>query len=163
MTETDPETTDPGTTDPETTDPETTDPETVVRSYLASFRRRDVDRIAAHVSEDFVNCQTAALGTSCNGRSAYREKLRVFVDSIHDLSYEPERILVADDGHVAAFYTLIGLWARTRPLTVRGVQHLFVVDGLIHSRTDYWDSAVFVSQAYPDSVPALEALGLIVE
>ena len=67
------------------------DPIEVARSYLASFADRDPDAIAAHVSDDFVNEHTAALGSSCEGRDEYLRRLPGFLDSMPGLRYEIER------------------------------------------------------------------------
>lgn len=134
-------------------------PTVVVRSYLESFDRRDPDEIAAHVAEAFVNEQTAALGTGCEGRAAYRERLPEFLGMIADLHYEVEQ-LVVDDGDVAAFYTLTGRWSGARAFSVRGVQRLHVEDGLITHRTDYWDSAAFLRQVDDDAAAVLRTIGI---
>lgn len=122
-----------------------TEAERVARSYLAAFERRDPDAIAAHVSDGFVNEHTAAIGTGCIGREAYRERLPGFLDSMPGLRYEVEDVL-ADDGRVAAAYTLRAR-VNGRDIAVRGVMRMTIVDGSITHRTDYWDSAVFLDQA----------------
>ena len=138
---------------------EPSSPIDVVASYLAAFDDRAPDRIAAHVSDDFANRHTAALGSPCDGRDAYRERLPSFLSGMTDLHYEPER-LVADGPDVAAFYTMTGKWQGEHPFEVRGVQHLRVIDGRITHRTDYWDSAVFLAQVDADAKATLASLGL---
>ncbi len=121
------------------------DPEAVARSYLESFAGADPDGIAAHVSPDFVNEHTSTLGSSCVGRSTYRERLPSFLGDMIDLAYRIED-LVVDGDRVAAFYTMSARWQGTTPISVRGVQRLAIADGLITHRTDYWDSAAFLAQ-----------------
>ncbi len=133
--------------------------EGVVRSYLASFAGRDPDAIAAHVSEDFVNEHTAALGEGCVGRSEYRARLRGFLADMHDLRYEIEELVIDGDRCVAA-YTMTARWRGERPISVRGVQRLVVSDGTIVARTDYWDAAGFLVQAEPEAAAALEPFGI---
>ena len=134
-------------------------PSEVVTSYLAAFDTRDPATIAAHVSEDFANRHTAALGSPCDGRDAYSERLPGFLASMPGLHYEVEQ-LVADGPHVAAFYTMTGRWQGQAEFAVRGVQHLRVEDGLITHRTDYWDSAVFLAQVDDGAAATLADLGL---
>ena len=134
-------------------------PSEVAASYLASFDSRDPETIAAHVSDDFANRHTAALGASCDGRDAYLERLPAFLASMPGLHFEVEQ-LVVEGPDVAAFYTMSGLWHGEAEFSVRGVQHLRVQDGLIIQRTDYWDSAVFLAQVDNDAAGALAKLGL---
>ena len=134
-------------------------PSEVVASYLDAFDTRDPQLIAAHVSDDFANRHTAALGASCDGRDAYLERLPGFLASMPDLHFEVEQ-LVADGPDVAAFYTMSGLWQGEAAFSVRGIQHLRVKDGLITHRTDYWDSAVFLAQVDDAAAATLAELGL---
>ena len=53
--------------------------------------------IAAHVSEDFKNIQVAALGTGCETRAKYQERLREFLLVMVGLVYESENIVQEDD------------------------------------------------------------------
>lgn len=143
-------------------DASTADPagvEEVVRDYLASFADRDPDRIAALVTEDFVNEHTASLGEGCIGRSAYRERLPGFLSEMHDLRYEIEDVIVAGT-RAAVTYTMHARWQGERPIVVRGVQRIVVRDGLVAARTDYWDAAGFLVQADPAAAAALEVFGV---
>lgn len=134
-------------------------PAGVVRSYLAAFDRADPDEIAAHVSDDFVNEHTAALGRGCVGREEYRSRLPEFLSSMPGLHYELEAV-VARGETVAVFYTMTGRWQGARDFTVRGAQRLVVRDGLITHRTDYWDSAAFLRQVDDTAATALRGLGM---
>lgn len=134
-------------------------PTEVVLSYLAAFDERNPAAIAGHVSDDFVNEHTAALGTGCEGRSAYLERLPGFLEPMPGLHYEIEQ-LIADGLEVAVFYTMTGRWLGERRFTVRGAQRLVVADGLITHRTDYWDAAVFLAQVDDEAAAALGPLGL---
>lgn len=134
-------------------------PGTVARSYLAAFDRRDPEAIAAHVSDDFVNEHTAALGSGCVGREAYLERLPGFLADMVDLHYAIDD-LVVQDRTAAAFYTMTATWQGDTPIEVRGVQRLVVHDGRITHRTDYWDSAVFLRQASTEAAAALSAFGV---
>lgn len=128
-------------------------------SYLESFVTADPDAIAAHVSEDFVNIHTAALGQSCKGRKAYRKRLPGFLDSMPGLAYEVEDV-VAQDNRVMVTYRMTALWDVQTPISIRGVQRLVFADGLICERTDYWDAAVFLLQADKEAAATLTELGL---
>lgn len=132
--------------------------EAVVRSYLASFAAADPDVIADHVSEDFANRHTSAMGTSCDGRDAYRERLPDFLASMPGLAYQLDE-LVVDGDRAAAFYTLTGTWGGV-PFEVQGAQRLVVREGKITARLDHWDSAVFLRQVDDDAAVALRSVGL---
>ena len=138
---------------------EVRDPETVVRSYFESFSTRDPDVISAHVSDDFTNEHTAALGRGCQGREAYRSRLPGFLADMVDLRYEIET-LVAGSADVMVSYRMTARWQGTTPIDIRGAQHLVVSDGLVLRRVDYWDSAAFLVQADPAAAAALEAFGI---
>lgn len=121
------------------------DPEELARSYFAAFSSADPSRIAAHVSDDFSNEHTAALGSGCTGRTAYLERLPSFLSDMVGLRYEVEHI-VASGPQVAVFYTMTARWRGETPIEVRGAQRLEIVDGAITRRVDYWDSKVFLDQ-----------------
>ena len=134
-------------------------PEQTVRSYLAAFATGDVDLIVDHVTEDFVNEHTAALGLGSVGQAAYRERLPTFLADMVDLRYEVEAV-VADGDQVVAFYTMSARWQGDAPFSVRGVQRFVVANGRISHRTDYWDSAVFLTQVSTDAAEALARFGV---
>ena len=135
-----------------------------MRSYLASFSSGDPELVAAHVSDNFVNEHTAALGTGCIGKAAYRSRLPGFLSDMAELAYGVEDLVVGGlaDGAVtvAAFYTMTASWQGDVPISVQGVQRLVVRDGLIDHRTDYWDSANFLLQASADAAKALAPFGI---
>jgi ketosteroid isomerase-like protein len=119
----------------------------VCRSYLASFGEGDAAVVAAHVTEDFVNEHTAALGSGCVGRAEYASRVPGFLASMPQLRYEIEDVVVDIDGlRVVVAYTLHAV-VNERPVAVRGVMRFEVRDGLIARRVDYWDSLVFQRQA----------------
>jgi ketosteroid isomerase-like protein len=136
-----------------------TETERIVRGYLGSFAGRDPDAIAAHVSDDFVNEHTAALGEGCRGRAAYRERLPGFLADMHELRYEVEDVIV-DGSRAAVAYTMHARWQGDRPISVRGVQRLRVAGGLVSERVDYWDAADFLLQADPAAAAVLGPLGV---
>lgn len=119
--------------------------EAVARSYFDSFATGDPDRVAAHVSADFVNEHTSALGSGCEGREAYRARLPGFLADMAGLTYDIEN-LVVDGSDVAVFYTMRARWQGETPIEVRGAQRLRLVDGEIVHRVDYWDSKIFLDQ-----------------
>lgn len=119
--------------------------EHVARSYMASFATGDPDAIAAHVSPDFINEHTAALGSGCTGRTAYRERLPGFLRDMAGLDYQVDHV-IADNFHAAVFYTMRARWQNGTPIEVRGAQRLEIAGGLITHRVDYWDSKVFLDQ-----------------
>lgn len=125
-------------------------PREVALAYLASFGSGDPDVVAAHVADDFVNEHASALGSGCEGRAAYRERLPGFLGMFAGLRYEPESTVVEDD-HVAVAYRMTATWSddagATRPISIRGMVHLVVRDGLVARRTDYWDGLTFLQQS----------------
>lgn len=122
-----------------------TSPADVCRRFLESFASGDPEQVAAHVTEDFVNEHTAALGSGCEGRDEYVRRLPGFISSMPELRYEVEDV-VADGTDVCAAYTLRAR-VNEREITIRGMMKFVIREGLIAKRTDYWDSKVFLRQA----------------
>lgn len=114
-------------------------------AYLAAFATGDAAAVLAHVTEDFLNEHTAALGSGCTGRAEYANRVPGFLASMPGLHYEVEDVL-ADGQRVVAAYTMHAC-VNERDVAVRGVMRFIVRDGLIAHRTDYWDSLVFQRQA----------------
>ncbi|MDG1410560.1 MAG: nuclear transport factor 2 family protein [Acidimicrobiales bacterium] len=133
-------------------------PAKIATAYLESFVGGDPKQIASHVADDFVNEHTSALGSGCVGRSAYLDRLPGFLTDMAELRYEIEE-LVVDGSAVAAFYTMTARWQGEAPISIRGVQRLAIVDGLISHRTDYWDSQVFLQQVEAFNTVAADATG----
>ena len=124
-------------------------PAEVCVSYLAAFGTAngagDADAIVAHVTDDFVNEHTAALGSGCVGKDEYARRVPGFLQSMPQLHYEVEDVL-ADANRVAVAYTL-HTFVNERNVAVRGLMRFLVRDELIAHRVDYWDSLVFQRQA----------------
>ncbi len=112
---------------------------------MASFATGDPDAVAAHVARGFVNEHTAALGSGCIGRDAYRERLPGFLSDMAGLVYDVEHVVV-EASMAAVFYTMRARWQGETPIEVRGAQRLHIDNGLITHRVDYWDSKVFLDQ-----------------
>ena len=121
------------------------DPTTVVRSYLGAIATGEPDAIAAHVSEDFWNEHTSALGSSSRGRAEYLARLPGFLGEFPGLCYDVEDI-VAEGERVVVAYTMRADWRGRRPIAIRGVFRFRVVEGLIVHRADYWDGTEFLRQ-----------------
>jgi predicted ester cyclase len=121
---------------------------TLTRSYLGAFASGDPDRIAAHVTEGFVNDHASALGSGCVGRDEYRRRLPGFLASMPHLRYEADEPIV-DGDRVAAPYTLHAdskVGDAPRRVTIRGVMLLRIEDGLIAERLDIWDALTYLRQ-----------------
>lgn len=118
--------------------------EATVRSYLEAFATGDADAVAAHVTEDFVNDHTAALGSGCEGRDEYRRRLPGFLGAFPGLRYRVEDVLVDGDRAVATYR--MTATSDGHPVDLRGVMVFVLRDGAIARRTDYWDSLVFLRQ-----------------
>ena len=113
-------------------------------SYLASFASGDPAAVAAHVSDDFSNVHTSALGAPSQGRAEYRRRLAEFLTTFAGLTYEIEEV-VAEDHRVAAAY-IMRASVDGAPIEIRGVMRFIVSDGLIKRRIDYFDSLTFLHQ-----------------
>jgi len=137
----------------------TNNTESVARSFMASFEVGDPHDVAGHVSDDFVNEHTAALGSGCVSKAAYLERLPGFLADMVGLRYEVEDLIV-DGDKAAVFYRMTAQWQGKARFDVRGVQRLTVKDSLITHRVDYWDSAVFLTQASPEARDALRPFGV---
>ncbi len=120
-------------------------PGEVARGYLAAFASGDPETVAAWVTDDFVNEHTAALGSSCSGKSEYLRRLPGFLASMPGLRYEVEDA-IEEGSRVAAAYTL-RTTVNDRPIAVRGLMRFEVRGDRIARRVDYWDSLVFLRQA----------------
>ena len=116
----------------------------VATSYLESFAKRDPDLIASHVSENFKNIHTSALGDPCEGRSSYRDRLPVFLEKFKDLTYECEE-MIAHDEKVFVSY-LMKADVDGSKISIHGVFNLRIINGFIESRIDYFDSLTFLKQ-----------------
>ncbi len=119
-------------------------PATVVESYLASFATGDPATIAAHVTDDFLNVHTSALGSSCKGRAAYLDRLPQFLGIFLNLSYEVEEIVNQDDRVCAAY--MMRASVDGDPIVIRGVMRFVLRNSLISERIDYFDSLTFLQQ-----------------
>lgn len=120
-------------------------PADTCRSYLESFASGDPEQVAAHVTDDFVNEHTAALGGGCVGIEEYRARLPKFLASMAGLRYDVEDV-VAEGDRVMAAYTMHAV-VNDRDIAIRGVMRFRVEGDRIAHRTDYWDSLVFQNQA----------------
>lgn len=120
-------------------------PGEVARGYLAAFASGEPETVAAWVTDDFVNEHTAALGSSCSGKSEYLRRLPGFLASMPGLRYEVEDV-IEEGSRVAAAYTL-RTTVNDRPIAVRGLMRFEVRGDRIARRVDYWDSLVFQRQA----------------
>ncbi|MGH9209842.1 MAG: nuclear transport factor 2 family protein [Acidimicrobiales bacterium] len=116
----------------------------VALAYVASFAGRDPDQIASHVTEDFVNEHTAALGSGCVGRAEYRHRLPAFLADFEGLLYEPEDVVAQGDRVVVA-YRMTATY-HGKPIDLRGVFRLRIARGQVTHRVDYWDALTFLRQ-----------------
>jgi ketosteroid isomerase-like protein len=130
-------------------------PAEVAAGYLAAFESADPDAIAGWVTEDFVNEHTAALGTGCVGRDAYRSRLPGFLATFSGLRYTVDEIVVEGQRAVAA-YTMRAEFQGT-PTHMRGVMRFVVRGDQIAQRIDYWDSLQFLLQVDPEIRTTLSA------
>ena len=116
----------------------------LVRSYLHSFATGDVEAIAAHVTDDFVNEHTAALGSGCTGRAEYLSRLPGFLAGFPGLLYDVEQVVVQGDRAAAAYRMTAS--SDGHPVDLRGAMMFELAGGRIAKRTDYWDSLTYLRQ-----------------
>ncbi len=126
------------------TTPITTGAPDVAAAYLAALSSGVPERVAALVTEDFVNDHASSLGSGCVGRDEYRRRLPGFMASFPGLSYDVERF-VSDGTWVAATYRMTAE-SNGSPIDIRGVMVIETRDGLVARRTDYWDALTFLRQ-----------------
>ena len=100
--------------------------------------------IASHVTADFWNEHTSALGRSGRGRVEYRRRLPAFLADFAGLRYDVEDV-VAEGDRVVVAYTMRARW-HGQDVAIRGVFRLRVEDGLVAHRADYWDGLDFQRQ-----------------
>lgn len=123
----------------------------VATAYMAALNTHDPDVIAACVTDDFVNQHLSIRGHSLTGRTAYRERLDIFLATFPVLRYDIEDMVTQDDRSMVAYrmradYAGPDGTAAPKPIDVRGVFHLRVRDGLIAYRADYRDAATVEQQ-----------------
>lgn len=116
----------------------------VVEGYLAALSAADVERVLAHVADDFHNEHTSSLGSSSHGRDEYRSRLPGFLGQFAGLHYEVVDTIV-EGGRAAVRYRLTANFDG-HPLDIPGVMLFEVRDGRISRRTDVWDSLTFLRQ-----------------
>ena len=116
----------------------------MLAGYLASFTSRDIDAISAHVGSEFINTHASALGDGSVGRDQYRARLPDFLAMFPGLHYEVEHIIDSDNRAMAAYRMTANHDGHN--IDIRGIMSVVVSDGVIVSRTDYWDSLTFLRQ-----------------
>ena len=120
----------------------------VVRAYLASFATGDPDAVAACVTADFVNEHLSEVGSGCEGRDEYRQRLPDFLSTFEGARYSIVTlgaIATPGAGDVVVRYLFEATFEGT-PIDIPGVMWFDVRDGLIARRTDLWDSLTFLRQ-----------------
>lgn len=94
--------------------------------------------------QDFENIHRSALGESCAGRDAYRERLPGFLSAFEGLDYQLIDTVTEGD-RVIVSYVMRAIHAG-HPIEIPGVFDIVIVDGLIRRRIDYFDSLTFLQQ-----------------
>ena len=115
-----------------------------VAAYLAALNSRDPDRIAALVTDDFINEHTSPSRQGVRGRDAYRARLDDFLSTFPKLDYEVEDTVVEGAKVVVAYRLRAdrlgdGADRSPKPIDVRGVFRFVLRDGAIAHRVDYFD------------------------
>jgi ketosteroid isomerase-like protein len=117
-------------------------PVAVALAYLAAFDGGDP---GDHVTDDFVNEHTAALGSGCVGRDEYRRRLPGFLRDFAGIRYEPEDV-VADGDRVVVRYRMTASFGG-KPIDIRGCMWFRIDGDRVAHRVDYWDALTFQQQA----------------
>lgn len=117
----------------------------LVEAYLASFSGGDPGVIAGYVAPDFRNQHLSLLGEGCEGRAAYQTRLKDFLATFENLSYEIENCLVDDDQ--GAVHYIMRFQQGGTSFSIGGVFWFTFRDGYIAKRTDCWDGFQYAKQA----------------
>jgi steroid delta-isomerase-like uncharacterized protein len=127
-------------------------PGEVARAVFEAVASRDVDGIVSCGEPGYVD-DFVAIG-EFRGRDAVRNFFRELFAAFPDFAMTVDRI-VADDTsavvqwHAVATFTggpVLGIRATGRPVDLRGVDVLEIVDGLVQHNTIYYDGASFARQ-----------------
>ena len=111
---------------------------------MAALSAADVERVLSHVTDDFHNEHTSAIGVDSFGRDEYAGRLPDFLGQFAGLHYEVIDTIV-EDRRASVRYRLTANF-QGHPLDIPGVMLFEVRDGLIARRTDVWDSLTFFRQ-----------------
>jgi len=121
-------------------------PREVALGYLESFSSGDPAVVASHVSEDFQNNQMGVLGASFSGRDLYQERLMGYLSAFQNITYTAEEVIVENNKVVIAYHmSAINV---KQLISIKGVMLISTSDdGLVCSRSDYWDGLSYLKQA----------------
>ena len=130
----------------------------LIQDLVDGWNEHNPNKVAALYAPDFEEDDIAAAGKHY-GQNAARGSLLVYLRAFPDLTLTAEQI-VAQDGCVALAWVLTGthrgrfmnIPATGRPVRVRGVSLMTIVDGRIQRTNRVWDLAGL-----------LRALGLLPE
>lgn len=111
---------------------------------MDSFASGDPDRVAAWVTDDFINNQMGVLGTRFQGRALYRERLEGFLGRFPGLNYTPGDPVAQNDRVVLPY--IMGASDQGRPIAIDGVMVITVAGDRVARRDDYWDGLTYFQQ-----------------
>lgn len=127
-------------------------PAQVAAGIFEALQRRDLDAVGLLQRQDVVD-DFVAVGVF-RGRPEVRGFFEELFEAVPDFTLTPERILA--DGPYATVQWLLtgtftggpfqGVHATGRPVELRGVDLMHVVDGLLVDNTIYYDGLSFVRQ-----------------
>jgi steroid delta-isomerase-like uncharacterized protein len=135
----------------------------VARAYLDALNDHDLDRAAAHWHPDVVE-DYVVIG-EFHGPVANRAFLEELLAAAPDFRLGIDRI-VGDDSHAVVQWRATGTFtgdpfqgihATGRPIDLRGVDVMHVVDGHLKHNTVYYDGLTFARQV--GLLPAVRTLG----
>lgn len=119
----------------------------LVRSYLDAFATGKAEVVAEHVSDDFQNIQVGVLGSGCQGKDTYQQRLKSFLADFADLKYHVETLIVDGDDVAAAYRMTFD--QNEQSFDIQGVMIITIRDGRIAIRRDYWDGLEYQRQSAP--------------
>ena len=94
--------------------------------------------------QDLENIHRSALGESCVGRDAYRERLPGFLSAFKGL--DSQVLDTGTDGDRVVGSYMLRAVHNGHPIEIPGMFDIVIVDGLIRRRIDYFDSLTFLRQ-----------------
>lgn len=122
-------------------------PERIREIFSTSpFDEAAVDRVAPYYADDAVFSDPIQ---TLHGRDAFVEMNKRLLERVRELRFDV-RALVADDEHILLVWTMhVAMKTPAKVLSIDGVTHCRLRDGLIVEHRDYWDLVGSIMDATP--------------
>jgi steroid delta-isomerase-like uncharacterized protein len=130
----------------------------IIESSFEGWNAHDFDKIAAHVSSDYV-FETDALPSPVQGRDAFIDFARAYLTAFPDLHFTLTDVFASEDRVVVTWSAsgthlgeLRGLAPTGRPMHVDGCTIARFRDGKLTRQRAFWDSAAIFRQLGAEAV-----------